>query len=236
MKKKGICWLLMALMALSLVGCGTGGGKTEPPAASEPAGDSSSFVGDGTAADTGVVDPETGANADTTGAADPETGDTSAQADHVAYENTGEYELELNNLFRLEHDNGVDRVVCKEETPLPVYIAFQVYKDTSAQELVDGLILQTGLDDATAEEDTIGAEETPCKSIYVERDVDGLRQVQIFYVVRRGEGLVEEELGSILVEVGTYYSSDIDETISEEIADGLEEVLGSITFGDPRLR
>jgi hypothetical protein len=82
-----------------------------------------------------------------------------------------------------------------------------------AATLADGLVLQSGDDGVTAEDAYFGADNIEVQNVYIEKEVNGITQVQIFYVIPVGEG-------SLLVEAGSYVG--IPETINSAMENMLE--------------
>lgn len=80
--------------------------------------------------------------------------------------------------------------------------------------LADGLILQSGIDGLTAENTYFGADSIETKNVYIEKEVVGITQVQVFYAIPVGEG-------SLLVEIGSYVG------VSQTIDGMIEEMLGT---------
>lgn len=84
-----------------------------------------------------------------------------------------------------------------ETLDAPVYLSVQAYKDMNAAALAEGLALQSGIDDVTPQDTGFGKDSIPAKSIYLEKEVNGILQTQYFYTVDTAEG-------SLLIEVGGY--------------------------------
>jgi hypothetical protein len=118
--------------------------------------------------------------------------------------------------FTLESDDTSDRFTCVTQEPLdaPVYIAVQSYPDMDVTTLADGLILQSGIDGLTAEDTYFGADSIETKNVYIEKEVVGITQVQVFYAIPVGEG-------SLLVEIGSYVG------VPQTIDGMIEEMLGT---------
>lgn len=84
-----------------------------------------------------------------------------------------------------------------EKLEAPVYISVQKYTDMDAMTLAEGLALQSGIDGVEVQEAYFGAEGLETQNVYVEKNVDGVKQIQIFYTI-------PQEKGSLLVEIGNY--------------------------------
>ena len=104
-----------------------------------------------------------------------------------------------------------------EKLDASVYIAVQKYTDMDAQTLAEGLVLQSGSDDVEVQDAFFGADSLETKLVYVEKEVEGVTQIQIFYVIP-----VEE--GALLVEIGSYVGGP-------EVVDWkIEEMLGTFAL------
>ncbi len=97
-----------------------------------------------------------------------------------------------------------------ETLDAPVYISVMRYDDMDSETLTDGIILQSGIDGLEAQSTYFGAESIETQCIYIEKDVEGVTQMQIFYVIPMSEG-------SMVVEIGGYIGvpANIDTTITE---------------------
>ena len=104
-----------------------------------------------------------------------------------------------------------------EKLNAPVYISVQQYPDMDAQTLAEGLVLQSGIDDVEVQDTFFGADGLETKCVYVEKEVEAVTQIQIFYAVP-----VEE--GALLVEIGSYVG--VPETVDWKF----EEMLGSFVL------
>lgn len=104
-----------------------------------------------------------------------------------------------------------------EKLDASVYIAVQKYTDMDAQTLAEGLALQSGSDDVEVQDAFFGADSLETKLVYVEKEVEGVTQIQIFYAIP-----VEE--GALLVEIGSYVGGP-------EVVDWkIEEMLGTFVL------
>lgn len=101
-----------------------------------------------------------------------------------------------------------------EKLDAPVYLSVQTYVDMDVQTLADGLVLQSGIDGVEAKDASFGADNLETKYVYVEQDVNGVKQIQSFYVIPMGEG-------SLLVEMGSYVG------VPENVAAKMEEMIGT---------
>lgn len=104
-----------------------------------------------------------------------------------------------------------------EKLNAPVYISVQQYPDMDAQTLAEGLVLQSGIDDVEVQDTFFGADGLETKCVYVEKEVEGVTQIQIFYAVPVKEG-------SLLVEIGSYVG--VPETVDWKF----EEMLGTFVL------
>ena len=104
-----------------------------------------------------------------------------------------------------------------EKLDAPVYLTVQKYTDMDAQTLAEGLALQSGSDDVEVQDAFFGADSLETKLVYVEKEVEGVTQIQIFYAIP-----VEE--GALLVEIGSYVGGP-------EVVDWkIEEMLGTFAL------
>lgn len=101
-----------------------------------------------------------------------------------------------------------------EKLDAPVYISVQSYPDMDDQTLAEGLALQSGSDGVEVQDAYFGAGSVETKLIYIEREVEGLKQIQIFYAIPAGEG-------SLLVEMGTYVG------VPKSVDGKFEETIGT---------
>jgi hypothetical protein len=119
------------------------------------------------------------------------------------------------SLFTQESVDSTDYFTCLQDNlDAPVYISIQAYPDTDSATLADGLVLQSGDDGVTAEDIYFGADSIEAQNVYIEKEVDGITQVQIFYVIPAGEG-------SLLVEAGSYVG------VPETIDSAIENMFGT---------
>lgn len=104
-----------------------------------------------------------------------------------------------------------------ESMEAPVYISVQKYSDMDAQTLADGIVLQSGMDGTEALDTYFGAGSLATKCVYMEQDINGVKQIQIFYAI-------PIESGSLLVEIGSYIGAPLN------VDSKLEEMLGTFTL------
>lgn len=104
-----------------------------------------------------------------------------------------------------------------EKLDAPVYLSVQSYPDMDAQTLAEGLALQSGIDGVEVQDSNFGALSVEAKLVYIEKQVDGVKQIQIFDALPVGEG-------SLLVEMGTY------EGIPENVDRKFEEMIGTFSL------
>lgn len=84
-----------------------------------------------------------------------------------------------------------------EKLDASVYIAIQSYTDMDAETLAKGLALQSGIDGVDVQDTYMGADSIETKSVYIEKEVKGIKQTQVFYAIPM-------EKGSLLVEIDGY--------------------------------
>lgn len=106
-----------------------------------------------------------------------------------------------------------------EELDAPVYISVQSYPDMDAQTLAEGLVLQSGIDDLEIQDSYFASVSVETKLVYIEKEVDGLKQIQIFNAIPVGEG-------SLLVEMGAYVG------VPESVDWKMEGTIGTFTLTD----
>ena len=123
--------------------------------------------------------------------------------------------------FTLDDSGEHDTFVYNSKTDSPIYIAVQPYTDFDVKTAVDGLILQSGRDDVKATEVYFGADSIKTQSVYIEKDVNGIKQIQAFYVIPVGSG-------SMIVEIGSYVSTD------EKTDSKIEEMLGTFSLKETK--
>ena len=125
--------------------------------------------------------------------------------------------------FTLDDSGDHDTFVfnSNEKTDAPIYITVQPYTDFDVKTAVDGLILQSGRDDVKATEAYFGADSIKTQSVYIEKDVNGIKQIQAFYVIPVGSGSMIVEIGSF---VGTEAKTDAK----------IEEMLGTFSLKETK--
>lgn len=106
-----------------------------------------------------------------------------------------------------------------ESLAAPIYMSVQVYSDMNAETLADGLVLQSGLDDVEVQDTYFGANSIMTKSVYIEQEINGINQIQIFYAIPAGTG-------SLLVELGGYVG------MPETAEHKLQEITGTFSYID----
>ena len=121
----------------------------------------------------------------------------------------------------LDDSGEHDTFVYNSKTDSPIYIAVQPCTDFDVKTAVDGLILQSGRDDVKATEVYFGADSIKTQSVYIEKDVNGIKQIQAFYVIPVGSG-------SMIVEIGSYVSTD------EKTDSKIEEMLGTFSLKETK--
>ena len=137
----------------------------------------------------------------------------SEEAEYVEFESDKGYSIMYNPDVITLDDTGEGDLFSyntDEKLDAPVYISVIRYDDMDSQALTDGLILQSGIDGLKAENTYFGADSIETQCIYIENDVDGITQMQIFYVIPLSEG-------SMLIEIGGYIGAptNVDTAINE---------------------
>ena len=137
----------------------------------------------------------------------------SEEAEPVEFESDKGYSIMYNPDVITLDDTGEGDLFSyntDEKLDAPVYISVIRYDDMDSQALTDGLILQSGIDGLKAENTYFGADSIETQCIYIENDVDGITQMQIFYVIPLSEG-------SMLIEIGGYIGAptNVDTAINE---------------------
>lgn len=144
----------------------------------------------------------------------------SENAGNVVQESTLGYSMTYDpTLFTLDDTGEADvfNYNTAESLDAPVYISVQSYPDMDAETLAEGLALQSGIDDVTMQDAYFGADGMETKNIYIEKEVEGIRQTQVFYSIPAGEG-------SLLVEIGGYVG------MPETAEWKFEEMLGTFSL------
>lgn len=126
-------------------------------------------------------------------------------------------------LFTLSSEENSDTFVynSNEMADSPLYIAVQQYSETDSKTAIDGLILQSGLDDVKSTEVYFGADNIKAQNIYIEKDVNGVKQIPVFYVIPVGSG-------SMIVEIGSYAGTD------EKTDSKIDEMLGTFSLKETK--
>lgn len=122
-------------------------------------------------------------------------------------------------VFTLDESSDSDTFTYNttEELAAPVYLSVQNYADMDAQTLAEGLALQSDMDGVEVQDTYFGADSLETKNVYIEKEVDGVKQIQIFYAIPVGEG-------SLLLEMGTY--AGVPETVDTKF----EEMLATFVL------
>lgn len=137
----------------------------------------------------------------------------SEQVEPIEYESDMGYSLIYDpSIITLDDTGEGDKFSynTSEKLDAPVYISVMNYSDMDIETLTDGIILQSGIDGLKAETTYFGADNIEIQCIYIENDVDGVTQIQIFYVIPMSEGCM-------VVEIGGYIGApaNVDATINE---------------------
>ena len=152
--------------------------------------------------------------------ADPQASANSSDAgeedDGASY--TMSYDTEL---FTLDCSGDADiyTYAGPEELAAPVYISVLAYPDIDAQELADGIALQSGIDGVTPKDTYFGADGILTKCVDIDVVGNGVTQFVTSFVIS-----VED--GSLLVEVGGY------DSMPKQVGYQLEEALGTFTLSN----
>lgn len=144
----------------------------------------------------------------------------SENAGNVVQESTLGYSMTYDpTLFTLDDTGEADvfNYNTAESLDAPVYVSVQSYPDMDAETLAEGLALQSGIDGVTVQDAYFGADGMETKNIYIEKEVEGIRQTQVFYSIPAGEG-------SLLVEIGGYVG------MPETAEWKFEEMLGTFSL------
>lgn len=194
MKKKNIVLSLTVMLCILLSACGE---KTDSSAATSANTDKSIAIEEVTEEDTSEEISEY----------------PSEEAEPVEFESDKGYSIMYNPDVITLDDTGEGDLFSyntDEKLDSPVYISVIRYDDMDSQALTDGLILQSGIDGLKAENTYFGADSIETQCIYIENDVDGITQMQIFYVIPLSEG-------SMLIEIGGYIGAptNVDTAINE---------------------
>ena len=135
--------------------------------------------------------PETGAEGDTA----PTSNKT-----WETYTSEMGYSLQYDSsAFTVEHTEDLDVFTYQmaENAEAPIYLSVQKYPDMDALSAANGLALQAGNDETMVLDTNIGAAGQSAKYVYAQEEVNGVTQMQVFYVLSQGEG-------SLVVEICSY--------------------------------
>ncbi len=121
--------------------------------------------------------------------------------------------------FTLDDTDGTDTFTYHTDEQLdgPVYLSVQSYDDMDAETLAEGIALQSGMDDVSVEDALFGADSIETKSVYIQKESDGLSQIQVFYAIPAQET-------TLLLEICSYVGVPV------QIDGFLEEMLGTFTL------
>lgn len=123
------------------------------------------------------------------------------------------------SVFTLDDTGEADIFIYNtaEDLDAPIYISVQQYPDMDAQTLAEGLALQSGIDGVEVQDTYFGADGLETKNVYIEREIEGVKQIQVFYAIPVGDG-------SLLVEIGGYVG------VPEIVEWKFEEMLGTFAL------
>lgn len=125
----------------------------------------------------------------------------SEQVEPIEYESDMGYSLIYDpSVITLDDTGEGDKFSynTSEKLDAPVYISVMNYSDMDIETLTDGIILQSGIDGLKAETTYFGADNIETQCIYIENDVSGVTQMQIFYVIPMSEGCMVVEIGGYI--------------------------------------
>lgn len=217
-KKKILVLLLAVTCVISCSACaGKEGSQSDGNVQKE-----TDVVGGETALDTKAeeTDKAQTEEVDTTEADGGEYEYPSEDAGTVAWESPLGYSMTYDpTVFTLDDTGEADVFTYNtaETFDAPVYISVQSYSDMDAQTLAEGLALQSGIDGVEVQDAYFGAVSVETKQVYIEKEVEGVKQIQIFHAIPKGEG-------SLLVEMGTYVG------VPEKVDWKFEETIGTFTL------
>lgn len=208
MRRKFLMCFITAACLSVIPACGSDGGAMETKAAIE------TETGTEAEVETPEMDEDSGI------AAEPQVSANSAgmgeEGDGAAY--TMSYDTEL---FTLDSSGDADIYTYSgpEELAAPVYISVQAYPDMDAQELADGIALQSGIDGVTPKDTYFGADGILTKCVDIDMEGNGVTQFVTSFVISVKDG-------SLLVEVGGY------DSMPKQVGYQLEEALGTFTLSN----
>lgn len=216
MKRKLTALLLAIVCAASLSACKGGKENKSDENTVQETNASADSKGNVPAAETDTTD-EADKDTETEGG---EQEYPSEDAGTVEWESPLGYSLTYDpTVFTLD-DTGEAEVFTYNTTEsfdAPVYLSVQSYADMDAQTLAEGLALQSGMDGVEVQDANFGADGIEAKLVYIEKEADGVKQVQIFYAIPKGEG-------SLLVEMGSYVG------VPMTVDGKMEEMLGTFSL------
>lgn len=124
-------------------------------------------------------------------------------------------------IFTIEESGtgAVFRMIGREDTnQIPVYLSVSVTSEYARDDLAEGLQLQSGSDDATLEDTTVGAGSYEAKQVYYTLDTEAGEEQMLFYLIQI------EEVGVIQIEICSGVTED------EMTSAYMEELIGSFTM------
>lgn len=219
MKKKILALLLAVTCVISCSACASKEGSQSDGIVQKE----TDVVGGETALDTKAEETDK-AETEETDQTEADGGEyeyPSEDAGTVAWESPLGYSMTYDPTVFTFDDTGEAEVFTyntAEKLDAPVYISVQSYPDMDAQTLAEGLALQSGIDGVEVQDSYFGAVTVETKVVYIEKEVEGVKLIQIFYAIPKGEG-------SLLVEAATYADAPW-----QEIDWRIEEMLGTFTL------
>lgn len=217
MKRKIGYVLVVFSMVLSITACGSKKGTDQTPQSSTQPEQTETLETQAPQAESEDTEvPEATEASEST-----EAPEVTAASEAEIYQSDYGYEIKCDrSKFEIYNADGNDTYSLIGQDlnkELPIYIAVQLFTDTDAAEIAEGLKLQSGSDDVEIENTTMGAENYKAKSVYVEVKNDLGTQSISYLAVQNGSDV-------FLIEAGGYVGEE--ESISGEI----EAMLGSFTM------
>jgi predicted small lipoprotein YifL len=189
MKKQILALLLTVIFTISLTACGRTGDTAD------------------TADTTETVD-----TAETETVPESTVTDEGEDNSTVSYESPLGYSVEYNtDMFSLTSESANDRFDCigVENMEAPIYVVVTSYPDMDAETVANGIVLQIGRDDVTAENGTFG-QGTEAWIVNYNEEINGVYNYYSYFAVPKGDG-------TLLLEVGEYVGYEGQEKVDGNI-------------------
>ncbi len=122
----------------------------------------------------------------------------SEDAGSVMYQSSLGYSCKYDpTVFTLDDTGDGDVFVYQtaENLDAPVYASVQLHEGMSAEEILRGLMLQHDAEDDDVQDIFFGADGIGAKLLSSEEDVNGVEQIQMFYLIPSGANTLLVELG-----------------------------------------